>query len=78
MHLSGRRFACAPTMGATADAPEGAVLSAEASPPPTGSVRFLSGLLGLGAREEVPRNTSISPEARGQAPALSSRSVELP
>jgi hypothetical protein len=64
--------------GATADAPEGAVLGTEASPPPTRSVKLRSGLSGLGAWEEVPHNTSISPGPRGQAPALSSESAELP
>jgi hypothetical protein len=68
----------APTTGVSADASKGAVLYAEASPPPTESVRLLSGLSSLGAVEEVPRNTSIWPGPRGQTPALSSGSVELP
>jgi hypothetical protein len=67
-----------PASGATADAPERAVLSAEASPPPTESVKLRLGPSGLGAWEEVPCNTSISPGAWGQAPALSSGSAKLP
>jgi hypothetical protein len=67
-----------PAMSAATDALEGAVLYTEASPPPIEGVRLPPSLSGLGAREEVPRNTNISPGPRGQTPALSSGSAELP
>jgi hypothetical protein len=75
---SSKDLPVASASGADINILEGIALGLEASPPLSRSVKLPLGLPGLGAEVALPHSTIISVGPRGQTPALSSESTELP